>query len=308
MHRRWRLHRRSGVAEIIGAILLVSMTIVAGVILWNFRINTTPTSPVVNFEIRSGGSNPVWGDPSDCQPKGHWTYPLSNYGTWIDDWIPECYPGGPGLGISGNFSTLNSTELIVSAVSTPNIPLSDIYLRFLCDGQYAPAPYTTDTTTILIQGTLASMSWFPGISSNAPPDAPHLGHCGGFDAGNFSFVPGLMPANGWLYNRLAVFTPLTPGNLILQAGDTFILYLHDPQALAYPLDYLCVAAAAGFYPGWVCPSGYGPVPHLDFDDFHGAPFWCQLTPAACTIQITYTGNPSSILASIPVSEMAAAPT
>ena len=305
MQGRWRRHRRRGVSEIIAAILLVVLTIVAGTILWTFRIHTSPVAPTANFVIRSGGSNPVWGDPSDCQPKGHWTYPLTSaeQGPWIDQWIPECYPGGPGQGVSGNFSTLNSSELIVAATSSP-IPLSEIELTFICNGQYAPSPYTTDNETILVQGTLASMVWFPGNSTQAPPNAPHLGWCGGFNAGNFSYVPGLVPANGWLYNRLAIFQPLAPGNLVLQSGDTFILYLHDPQALAYPLDYLCVAAAEGFYPWWVCPSGWAATPHLDFDDFHGAPFWCQLSELACTIDITYTGTPGSLLASIPVSQMA----
>lgn len=307
MSRRWRVRRQHGVAEIIGAILLVALTIVAGVILWTFRISTNPAAPNVNFVVRSGGSNPVWGDPSDCQPQGQWSYPLSSYRTWLNDWIPQCYPGGPGQGVSGNFSTLNSSELIVSATSALDIPLSSITLTFLCNGRYAPAPYTTENTTVLVTGTLASMLWFPGQTTEAPANAPHLGWCGGFSAGNFSYVKGLVPANGWLYNRLAVFVPLTPGKLVLQAGDTFILYLHDPQPLGYPLDYLCVAAAAGFYPSWVCPSGWGPVPQLDFDDFHGAPYWCQLSALACTIDITYTGTPASLLASIPVSDMASSP-
>ena len=305
MHRRRRLRHRRGVSEIIAAILLVVLTIVAGTILWTFRIHTSPVAPTANFVIRSGGSNPVWGDPSDCQPKGQWTYPLnsSEWGPWIDQWIPECYPGGPGQGVSGNFSTLNSSELIVAATSSP-IPLSEIELTFVCHGQYAPSPYTTDNDTILVQGTLASMVWFPGTSNQPPPNAPHLGWCGGFDAGNWSYIPNGVPAYGWLYNRLAVFEPLTPGNLVLAAGDTLVLYLHDPQALAYPLDYLCVATAEGFYPSDYCPHGFGPIPHLDYDDFHGAPYWCQLSEQACTIYITYTGTPGSLLLAQPVSMMA----
>ncbi len=299
--RSWHRTRRRGVAEIIGAILLVALTIVAGLILWTFRINTPSAPPTVGFVARSGLSYPVYGDPSDCQPQGNWVYPLTSAEKtpWSNEWYPQCYTANGG----GNFSTMNASELIVSTVSTTGIPLSQIQLTFLCNGAYAPAPYTTQNTTALVSGTLASMTWFPGSTSQPAPNAPYLGWCGGFDAGNWSYVPGLQPAYGWLYNRLALFVPLTPGNLVLQAGDTFILYLHDPQPLGYPLDFLCVSASLGFYPSWVCPSGWGPVPHLDFDDFHGAPYWCQLSAAACTIQITYTGNPSTVLAQIPVTNL-----
>ncbi|HKN07587.1 MAG TPA: archaellin/type IV pilin N-terminal domain-containing protein, partial [Thermoplasmata archaeon] len=69
LRRHWHRSRRRGVAEIIGAVLLVALTLVAGVLLWTFHIYTAPVPPTVNFVIRSGGSNPVWGDPTDCQPQ-----------------------------------------------------------------------------------------------------------------------------------------------------------------------------------------------------------------------------------------------
>jgi hypothetical protein len=51
----------------------------------------------------------------------------------------------------------------------------------------------------------------------------------------------------------------------------------------------------------------GGNPVLDNDDYHGAPPWCFLTPSACTIYITYTGDPQTTLAEIPVYELAPAP-
>jgi hypothetical protein len=50
------------------------------------------------------------------------------------------------------------------------------------------------------------------------------------------------------------------------------------------------------------PPAYGGtvVPGPDSDDYHGAPTWCFITPGSCTIKIVYTGNPSQLLATIPV--------
>ena len=112
---RWRHSRRQrAISETIGAILLIGLTIVAGVILWNFRINPKSAPPSVSFQFVSGSSNPAWGDPTDCQPQGHWTYPLqsSQYNTWSNEWYAQCYTSA-----TGNFSVLNASEIIVSAVS-----------------------------------------------------------------------------------------------------------------------------------------------------------------------------------------------
>lgn len=285
--------RPRGVAEIIGAILLVALTIVAGVILWSFRINTPVAPPSVSFVIRSGSSNPAWGDPTDCQPTGSWTYPLarSQYGSWSNGWYNQCY-----VGTSGNFTTLNTTQLIVSGVSSTNLLLSQIVLTFLCNNNTATGGRTT-----LVTGSLASMTWFPRLSTQPAPDAPSLGYCGNFNAGGWSGVPDLLPANGSLYNRLGMFVPLQAGQVLLKTGDTFFLYIHNG---GYPLTFLCVAAAVGLYAANTCPAPMKAVPQLDYDDYHGAPPWCFTTQNACTIDLTYTGNPHALLAQIPVSSLA----
>ncbi len=267
---------------------MLGLTIVAGVILWSFRIALPPSPPNVSFHITSGGSNPVWGDPTDCQPTGHWTYPLpsSQYpwwisGTWGNDWLNQCYPPQ----VSGNFSLLNTSEIIISSASPLNIPLSDIGFDFICNNATS-----SGGTTVLLSGTLAAMTWFPGSSSSPAPNAPKLGYCGDFNAGNYGGG-----AFGTLYNRLGMFIPIRQNVSSLEAGDTFLLYIHNG---GWPMDYQCVD-----------PDLYGCFlnngnPILDDDDYHGAPPWCFTTPGACTIHLTYLGNPQEILATIPVYSLA----
>ena len=251
--RSWRRGRRGrarGVAELIGAILLVALTITAGVILWTFRINTSPAPPAVNFVVKTGGANPVWGDPTDIN--------------------------------GGHYSLLNTSQVIVQSLSPLNVPTSDVTLTFLCNGAYGQAgpgqggKGAGDNITILIQGTLASMTWYPGFGSY-PTSGPKLGWCANFNAGGYGGG-----AFGVFFNRLGLFDPIQKGSTVLRAGDTFILYVHSGCT---PLD-----------------NG-----HCDGDDYHGAPPWCFTNPGACTILLTYTGNPSETLATIDVTSLAPPP-
>ena len=303
-YRRWQRSRhRKAVAEIIGAILLLGLTIVAGVILWSFRIYVTSPAPTVQFLIRSGSSSPVWGDPTDCQPNGYVLsdYPLSSseYQAWANAWNSECYPPY----VSGNFSQMNVTEIVVSGISSSSaLLLSDVDMYFVCNNATS-----LGGTTVLVNGSLASMTWFPGVTSEPASDAPSLGYCGNFDAGDWSGIPGLTPAYGTLYNRLDFFDPLVPGSLYLSDGDTLTVYLHFG---GFPLTFLCVAADLGQYSIYTPTSTYCKSPYtpghieLDYDDYHGAPPWCFLSVSACTIFITYTGSPSTLLAKIPVASLA----
>jgi hypothetical protein len=296
---RWRSgRRRGGVAEIIGVILLVGLTLVAGVLLWSFHLNTPPPPPTVSFEVRSGSSSPTWGDPTDCQPTGYTlaSYPLSpsQYSSWANDWYDECYNAA-----TGNFSVLNVTELTVSGISSSApLSLSDVDLYFICNNATDAGGMTT-----LVNGSFASMTWIPGLSTQPAANAPSLGYCGNFDAGGWSFIPGLTPAYGTLYNRLGFFDPITPGDQVLRDGDTFFLYLHTG---GFPYTFLCVAAEVGEYPISYCPTGDLGKVLLDYDDYHGAPPWCFDTKDACSIYITYTGTPNTVLDTIPVADMAPA--
>jgi hypothetical protein len=265
--RRWRRRQRKGIAEIVGAIFLVALTLVAGIILWSFRIHTPPAPPHVGFVILTGGSNPVWGDPTDDGPKG--------------------------------YSLLNTSAIIISSHSPSDIPLSDIYLMFVCNANFGYAtaaqggtftnpptntiPTNLSAPNVLIQGTLASMTWYPGFGTY-PSSGPKLGWCANFDAGGYGGG-----AFGTFFNRLGLFTPISMGATTLENGDTFILYIHNG---GWPLDY---AAQCG---------GSAGHPVADCDDYHGAPPWCFVDTAACTIYLTYTGTPSSLLATIPVTQLA----
>ena len=301
MHRGGWRHRRGrrGVSEIIGAILLIALTIVAGAILWSFRLYIPSNAPSISTYIPSGeGSNPAWGDPTDCQPfpptgQANWSYPLSGTSlrTWSSDWYTECYESS-----TGNFSSLNTTEIqITSITSSQPLQLSQVDLTFTCYNSSA-----TGGTTVLVTGSLGSMTWIPYESTGPAINAPSLSYCGNFDAGGWSFMPGLTPANGTYYNRLGFFEPIQASDTTLRAGDTFYLYLHNG---GWPITFLCVAADAGQYPLSYCPHGYSYTPHLDFDDYHGVPPWCFTAPGACTIYLTYTGVPSTVLATIPVSSL-----
>jgi|SRR5580658_1080737 flagellin-like protein len=313
---RWRrrFHRR-GVAPIIATILLLAMTIAVFSILFSFRIATPAAPPSTSFAIRSGGSTPVWGDPTDCQPLGAWTYPLagSQEVNWGNLWWAQCEyfsESLPAYTTPGNFSLLNTTQVIFSGLSSTDIPLSEVNLTFVCNGQFAPAPYTTTTNTVLLSGTLDDLVWNPGISTTVPANAPYLGYCGGFDMGAEAGV-----AFGAYFDRLLIFVPIVPfpgGNAatLLATGDTMYVYIHNG---GWPLDYACIEDAGGGEPpgqpwagdGAICPNGIVNHPLLDVDDYHGTPPWCFNALGACTIYLTYTGNPSTILATIPVADLAA---
>lgn len=247
---RWRRRRGSrGVAPIIATILILAITIVVFTILFSFRFYTPPAPPSVTFLIHSGGSNPVWGDPTDEQ--------------------------------AGSYALMNTTEIIVASASPINIPLSQVEFTFICNNESSGG-----NETVLVHGTLQDMTWFPGLSGNPPANAPTLGWCASFHAGGYGGG-----AFGTAYNRLGLFVPISALNITLQAGDTFILYIHNG---GYPLDY---------DGGGDCING-GAAPCLDGDDYHGAPPWCFTNPGACTIYLTYTGIPSTILAEIPVYSLA----
>jgi len=317
-HRAGPRRRHRGVSNIIATILLVAITIIAGVFLWTFKINTPAPSPVLSFSIRSGTSNPVWGDPTDCLP---WFPAWLNYNTHVttsttnvtDDYyenggnyaIAGAFGAGPivakngqhygnnftawwhggfanvtggvtgssvhntecsGTPPTGDFSQMNSTQFIISAHSPSVIPLSDVELIFECNG------------TVFVNGTLDTMTWFPGSSTGPSPNAPHLNKCG-------SFVPS--GSYSTLYNRFGIFVPINPAQTgFVEDGDTFIMYVHTSS----PFDPDVTGENDGVH------GDCGPGP--DCDDFHGAPAWCFTVPDACTLSFVYTGQPNSLLTSL----------
>jgi len=285
--------------------------------------------------LRSGKANPVWGDPTDCQP---WGYNLSSYpstgltgsaltnwlgsatdGPNVRSWYGQCGDGKDGA-TTGNYSELNTSEFIIATHSPAAIPLSEVDFTFVCNNAS-----NNGGTTILISGSLAGMTWYPGITQvTNETTEPLLGKCGTFNAASTA------AANDLYSNRLGIYIPIRYGSTYLENGDTFILYIHNG---GYPLDFECVANAAGVeFDGETASNGCqmtnttstehctGTPPHqhctwtnvttdiaipqLDYDDYHGAPPWCFTSQGACTIYLTYTGTPETVLAAIPVYALA----
>jgi flagellin-like protein len=271
---RWRRTRRRGISNIIATIILVAITITAGISLFTLRFRFPSPSPYITYAARAGLKIPAWGDPTDCTPAGWPMGPGSSWGASEQSaWWNKCY-----FRQIGNYSPMNATEIVIASVSPSNLPLTGVTFSFLCHNATG-----TPSTTTLVTGTLAAMTWFPGSTTSAPPNAPHLGWCGSFDANDWGGG-----AFGTLYNRLGIFVPISQTNdATLQAGDAFILYVHTSGSL--------------YDPG---PPAYGGSIRTgaDQDDYHGAPTWCFTTPGACNIVFQYTapGGETNELANIPV--------
>jgi len=303
----YRRRRRRGVSNVIAAILMIAITIAAGMILWTFSLHLPGAPPSISFTVRSGTTNPVWGDPSDCMP---WfpawlnyntqsstnsantsadyiltggTYSVNGnsvFGHWWCHGLANVSGGETGLNLyydecsdlspPGDFSTMNSSQFIVATHTPANLLLADVDMLFLCNG------------TVFVNGTLAAMTWFPGSTSQPAPNAPHLQKCG-------TYIPN--GAYSTLYNRFGIFVPLLSGTTVLNNGDTFIMYIHTSS----PFDPDFTGWNKNSYTGVDC----GPSP--DCDDYHGAPPWCFTTPVTattgCVLDFFSVGTPQTLLAS-----------
>lgn len=260
-----RRRRRRGVSNIIAAIFLVAITIVAGTTLWELSLKFPAETTLVTYVAHAGLKVPAWGDPTDCVPVG---YPITPTSTWNaterNAYSEDCTENPP----IGNFSPMNATEITFTSVTPSNLALVDIQFEFLCHNN-------SNGTTVLVSGSLAAMTWFPGATTSPAPNAPHLGWCATFDAAGFGGG-----AFGTLYNRLGLFVPIQTNVNVLQPGDTFILYVHTPNSI---YDPSCAR------------TGY-----QDCDDYHGAPPWCFTVPNACEIKMLATVGSGQLLADIQI--------
>ena len=292
--RHWQRRRLRAVSEIIATILLLAITIIAGTILWTFHVYTPPQPPTTSFDIPGGGSNPVWGDPTDCQPLGSWTYPLSASldDQWGQAWWNQCeYFSEDEYPTPGNFSSLNTTQIIFTQISSTHMPVVRTEFHLPLQRRDAPAPYKTATTTVLLTGTLSQMTWFPGS-----PARLLRGRTSGI-AEVLTWGPKLGSPTDSLFTRLGIFEPLTkPDELSVRTETAFIVYIHNG---GYPLDYACIEASGPYAQPWagdnaICPArrdirtGLPAVPLLDVDDYHGAPPWCFRRPASPAQSISCT--------------------
>jgi flagellin-like protein len=57
---------RRGVSNVIAVVMLVLITIVAGVFLWSYRLPTPAPPTALYYSVYGTASEPAWGDGSDC--------------------------------------------------------------------------------------------------------------------------------------------------------------------------------------------------------------------------------------------------
>jgi hypothetical protein len=281
---------RRAVAPVIATIMILGITMAASATLWELRFTLPSEQFSITYVARAGLKIPTWGDHTDCLAQN---YPQQLESKWGNGnasakaieqtlWEEQCWGNGPNgttTPQTGNFSYMNASEIVFTSVSPSNIPLKDIDFDFLCVNQTVNGTLTTS----LANGSLAAMTWIPGLtdSNETPaPNAPLLGVCG-------TFVAHGKGASSTLYNRMGFFVPITSTSQVLQPGDVFILYVHTSNAV--------------FDPGTASGTD---------EDYHGAPPWCFTTPGTCFIQLTYSSvasskiagivNPQQLLANIPI--------
>lgn len=224
---------RRGVSPIIGVVLILGITVVAGTLLWAFRPPLPGTPISVEYVAVGDQSEPAWGDPTDCTN-------TSIYAVCND--LPAFF-------------------IVFTAHSPVNLPLADLSFDLRCNG------------TSLVNGTFASMEVVPGSGASPGSGAPKLGNCG-------SWSPSPVGTGATFFNRLLYFQQVQTGATILKNGDIFVVYLH-------PATDFCDRSGH-------CPD----------DDYHGAPPWCFTVPNACTIYISFTQSPPTLVATIPVADLA----
>ena len=277
--------RGRGVSDVIGAVLLVAITIVLVIVIYMIRFPLAPSPPTVSYQAVTAGTKPVWGDPTDCRPNSdtlpfNWQYYLANgtgnstdkarYNLYMNWWWAECENG-----TNGTYNAMNVSLIQISHVSAP-IPLADVQFKFICTN-------TTPTyvSTTLVDGPLGAMEWVPGSSESLNASAPTLGKCATYTASGAGGG-----ANSVYYNRLGYFDPVNYGLNDLSPAQTLVIYVHTPDSV--------FEAPNPLYPSskWNQP---------DSDDYHGAPPWCFTVPGACTIELLDTQwSPAVVLVQIPL--------
>jgi len=276
--RRFRLGgnpRYRGISEVIGAVLLVVITVVLCLFIYAIKFPLTPAPPTVSYQAVTGGTRPVWGDPTDCHPAnmnpadylgpGHTT---TQYNTYMNAWWSDCEYGDTGW-----YNLMNVSAIQIVDVSKA-IPLVDVEFQFVCTN-YTPKYLQT----YFVAGPLGSMEWVPGSSQNLSSTAPTIGKCA-------TYLPNQNGANTVYYNRLGYFDPVDYQHTDLAPGQTIIIYVHTPDSVLE------------------APNPIEPVNTWnvsDDDDYHGAPPWCFTVPGACTINLIDTQtHPGVVLTSIPL--------
>lgn len=167
-----------------------------------------------------------------------------------------------------------AVDIIFTTQSPGTMPVSELEFIFLCNG------------TVYFDSTLPNMLYIPTTNHAAnfncvEPGGNCLQTCGKYNpAAVFGYdIP---------FSRLGFFWQLNPNATYLSDGDSIVLYIHSTTA----------------------PHDVGST-NPDTDDYHGIPAWCFATPGTlnppnlCSVELVYTGQPQSVVVTIPVSQLAA---
>lgn len=255
------------------------ITVVLMLLVYMIRFPLTPAPPNVTYQVNTGASRPVWGDPTDCYPNlpnppsyylgPHKSYSL--YNTYMYAWWVDCE-----FGNTGTYNSMNVSEIQITGVSA-SIPLADIEFQFVCTNT-TPRYIQTD----FVQGPLDAMEWVPGSSQSLSPQAPVLKSCATYDPNQVYRGA----ANSIYYNRLGYFDPVDSQSNYLSPKQTIVIYVHTPNSVLEAPNPIEPVRA------WNVSDG---------DDYHGAPPWCFTVPGACTVNLLDTQwNPAVILVSVPL--------
>ena len=261
-------------APIIAVVFLVGMTIVAGTILWSFRVPLPATTVNVYYDTYGSATMQTYGDGSDCKNVG----------------------AGPTQ--TQTCELLPAIDIVVTGSSPAGLALSQLQLYFQCDG------------TVYLSGSLAAMEIVPGstttIGGGPGSGVPELGTCG-------SYTPPAAAFNRFMFfqqlNPGAQF--LEPGDQFVIAAQSFsppscafapstlnICWISAAQNTA-------VQAESKLFPS-TCPSpSYAqmanPATNGSYglngcdDDYHGVPTAsCYTVVGACEIDVAYLGQPASL--------------
>lgn len=138
---------RRAISNIIAAVILVGMTVIAGVVLWAYRPPLPPAPASVDYQAVGNQSEPAWGDPTDCS----------------------------NTTIYAKCGVLPAVDIVVVGHSPASIPLSQLSLTFMCNG------------TVLLNGSLQALEVVPGSGASPGRGSPTLGVCGTWSPNQFGF-------------------------------------------------------------------------------------------------------------------------
>lgn len=268
---------RRAASPIIAAVFLVGMTIVAGTVLWSFRLNL-PSAPVqIWYQAVSPSPTQAYADGSDCKNVGP---PMNQTQVW---------------------EPLTGIDIVVTHFQPSAMPLASLQLYFLCQG------------TVYLSGTVASLAWVPGntgiIGGGPGSGVPALGMCGDYTPpsaafNRFMFFEQVTPGDSNLQagDQFVIFAQgFSPPYCAFAPSTSNICWLTASQeavvqaSTAFPSSCPNPAYAAGDHPA--ANGSYG-LNACD-DDYHGVPTpQCYTVAGACTLDVVDLGQQSSLALSV----------